>query len=73
MSSPSLGVSTGTEDLDFEDPPDWVKDWRQRIFWNLSAEVRNVILSNKGKFLVFCFHGDGGFCTYQAGPGALVS
>ena len=75
MTSPSLGVSTGTEDLDFEDPPEWVKDWRQRIFWYLSSEVRNVILANKGQFIMFCFHGDGkgGFCTYQAGPDAPVS
>ena len=59
------------EDLDFEDPPPYVKDDMQRVFWCLSSKVRRVLQTHQHKPLVFCFHG--GFCTFFMGDLAAVS
>ena len=62
--SPSSLPDPTDEDLDFEEPPDYVKDDLTRTFWCISAQVREKILENGGKHVCFCFHN--GFCTFQS-------
>ena len=50
-------------DLDFENPPAYLKDPLQRIFWCLNENVRNKILENWPQNVLFCFYK--GFCTFQ--------
>ena len=54
------------EDLDFDDPPDWITDPLTRSFWCISPKVRDKCLENRDRLpIFFCFHR--GYCTYQAG------
>ena len=59
------------EDLDFENPPAYLKDPYQRIFWCLNMNVRDKILENWPQKVYFCFHK--GFCTFQVGDDSLGS
>ena len=51
------------EDLDFEEPPPYLKNHIIRTFWCINKNVREKILENRPKVVFFCFHK--GFCTFQ--------
>ena len=51
------------EDLDFDDPPNFVKDEMQRAFWCISRDVRNILQDYRDQEIYFCYHG--GYCNFQ--------
>ena len=51
------------EDLDFDDPPSYLKNPLVRTFWCLNKNVREKIMQNRPKVVFFCFHKS--FCTFQ--------
>ena len=51
------------EDLNFDDPPSYIKNEHVKIFWCLNKNVRDRILENRPKVVFFCFHKS--FCTFQ--------
>ena len=51
-----------SEDLDFDDPPSFLKSQIEQIFWCLSARVRELIKEKYPRRVFFCFYG--GLCTW---------
>ena len=51
-----------SEDLDFDDPPPFLKSQIEQIFWCLSARVRELIKEKYPRRVFFCFYG--GLCTW---------
>ena len=52
------------EDLDFDDPPNYVRDDLQRAFWCINRDVREILNEYKDQEVFFCYHN--GFCTFQS-------
>ena len=51
------------EDLDFDDPPPYLRNNHVRTFWCISKQVRERIMQNRPKLVFFCFHK--GYCGFQ--------
>ena len=51
------------EDLEFPDPPSYLKNKFTKVFWCLNKRVRDKIEENRPKPVFFCFHK--GYCTFQ--------
>ena len=61
---PSSLPPPSEEDLEFEDPPDSIKDDMMKAFWCISSKVRDKVMENRDKKIFFCYHN--GFCTFQS-------
>ena len=64
--SPSSLPRPTEEDLDFDDPPNYVRDEMQRAFWCISRQVRDILREYRDQPIYFCYHG--GYCNFQTDP-----
>ena len=60
-----------SEDLDFDDPPSFLKSQIEQIFWCLSARVRQLIKEKYPRRVFFCFYG--GVCTWACEDNPAVA
>ena len=55
-------IISASEDLDFDDPPPFLKSLIEQVFWCLSARVRQIIRDKYPRRVFFCFYR--GVCTW---------
>ena len=60
--SNNRNIISASEDLDFDDPPPFLKSLIEQVFWCLSARVRQIIRDKYPRRVFFCFHR--GVCTW---------
>jgi hypothetical protein len=70
---PANLVQPPDEEMDFDDPPYWVRNNAlTRTFWYISKEVRDIVLDQgQGSQVFFCFNG--GYCRYETCPDPSVA
>merc|ERR1711936_437315 len=68
---PCLPLVSASEDLDFDDPPPFLKSLIEQIFWCLSARVREIIRDKYPRRVFFCFYK--GVCTWACEDSPAVA